>query len=353
MTDIPIPEQDLNNVMNDIIDIRSNPTSMIERFNIVLYSLKGFKKNEATVFFIENLIEELAKLEPLPQMKIDPFLGTIAKKILNASEKLKINADKLSEHQINEIVKPYIKNYGHFNVLYDTHSSSTKFLTKSVLKDDVQKMGFDAPNITKIFDENVTTIGAGGRLVGKTGYYVIVMVDKYEKFEERTDINEKELKDIQQIFSMIDANKDDIITPDEFNQIANKTSVKFSWPGIAGFGKLLFRKDPKKGVTLNDFIDTIILYGSQNGNSQKGSSQNDDWIRRIFDLYCDNYENDTISLEGLKKLANELEAEPYKGELNLLYKFAVDKNSVISFNEFRDHMKNEVKKGNIKIPKNL
>merc|ERR1711957_456550 len=100
--------------------------------NIVLYSLKGFKKNEHTVAFIERFIEELDLMDPLPKIEMDPFLNKVAQKILNASEKMKINPDKLTEEEIQNIVKPLIKNYEYLNIIYDTHSNAHKLLTKIV-----------------------------------------------------------------------------------------------------------------------------------------------------------------------------------------------------------------------------
>ena len=338
----PIPQKDLDIVMNDIIGIRSEPETMIERFNIVLYSLKGFKKNENTVHFIERFIEELSLMAPLPKMQIDPFLGTVAKLILDASEKKKVNADKFTDEQIQDIVKPLINNYENLNIIYDTHLNSSKYLTKLVLKEDSKGTGFESHNVITLFDETTNLIGAAGRLVGRTGHYLIITIDKYDKIENRTDITKEEFNEFKRIFEMFDIDNDGFITPEEFKEIISK--IKFVWPLIGKFGKLLFEKNPAKGAHLNEFIDAILKFGL---------FENDDVIRRIFDLYCDDAENDTLSLLGLKRIANELETEPHRGDVSLLYKFAVDKNASVTYTEFRAYIKSEVKSGNIVLPKKL
>lgn len=344
MTTTPISQENLDIVMKDIIGIRSEPLTMIDRFNVVLYSLKGFKKNEETVIFIERFIEELGIMEPLPKMEIDPYLSTIADKIFKASEKMKVNPDRLSDHDLNDIIKPWIKNYQNLNIIYDTHSNPNKFLTKIVLKEDKEKSGFESPNVINLFDLSTTKIGAAGKQVGRTGQYLVVTVDQYDKVEKRDDITEEEYNEFKRLFNLFDTDHDGIITIKEFNEIINSTGVKFSWPLIIKFSKVLFDKDHRGGVTLDNFIDAIIKFGT---------FENDDVIRRIFELYYDDPENDTISMSGLRKITNDLEVEPYRGDMNLLYKFAQDKNTTVSYVEFRDYIKSEIKKGNIKLPKKL
>jgi len=339
-----LSQKDLNTIMDDIITIRSNPKFMVERFNIVLYSLKGFKKNESTVYFIEKFIEELEIMEPLPEMKHDNFLSMVAQKLLIASEKMKKNPDKFTEDELQNILKPYIKNYETFNVFYDTHNNASKLLTKIVLKEDNKGTGFDSPNVLALFDETTAFIGSAGRLIGKTGHYLIVTVDeKYEKVQKRNDLSEEEFEEYKRLFKLFDIDDDGILTPKEFEEIMNKTGIKYTWPLIIKFQKLLF-KDPKIGVNLNEFIDAIINFGL---------FENDDVIRRVFDLYRDDTENDTLSLNGLKRIANDLETEPHRGDVNLLYKFAVNKNASVTYTEFRDFIKKEIKKGNIILPKKL
>lgn len=340
----PLKQEDLDTVINDIIAIRSEPETMIERFNIVLYSLKGFKKNESTVFFIEGFINELTNLDPLPRMEVDPFLGEVAQKILNASEKMKVNPEKFSESEINNIVKPLIKNYENLNIIYDTHTNASKFLTKIVLKEDSRGSGFDSPNVITLFDTSTNYIGGAGRLIGRTGHYLIVTIDKYDKIQKRTDISEEEYNRYKILFKTFDTDNDGILTPKEFEDIINQTGIKNSWPLILKFQKLLFANDPNRGVNLEEFIDAIIKFGL---------FDNEDAIRRVFELYCDDTENDTISLLGLKRIANDLDVEPHKGDVNILYKFAVDKNTNVSWVEFRDFIKKGIKKGDIVIPKKL
>ena len=107
------------------------------------------------------------------------------------------------------------------------------------------------------------------------------------------------------------------------------------------FQKLLFKDSNVTGANLDEFIDASIKFGV---------FDSDDVIRRVFDLYCDDAENDTLSLLGLKRIANELEHEPYKGDVNLLYKFAVDKTAGVTYIEFRDFIKKGLKSGTITLP---
>lgn len=338
-----VKEEDLETIINDIIDIRSDPSTMIERFNIVLYSLKGFKKNETTVYFIEQFIDGLSEMEPAPRLTIDPYLNKVAEKIQKAADKLKIDPDRLKEDQISDIVKPLIRNYEHLNIIYETHSNPTKFLTKYILNQE-RGANFESPNLIALFDSSSNFIGGSGLQVGRTGKYCIVSIDKYEPVKKRSDISEEEYNEYKRLFHLFDIDHDGIITPKEFDEICSQTGIKKSWPQIVKFGKILFEKDPKAGVDLDDFIDAIIRFGL---------FDNEDAIRRIFDLYCDDPENDTLSMVGLKRIANDLEVEPYRGDMNLLYKFAVDKNASVTYKEFRDYIKAEVRKGNIVLPQRI
>jgi Ca2+-binding EF-hand superfamily protein len=340
MTSGPLPQNELDVVMKDIIDIRSNPKTMVERFNIVLYSLKGFKKNEATVAFIESFIEELQIMEPLPKIQIDPFLGMVAQKVLDASEKRKITPDKIPVDELNLIVKPFMKNHGQIRVIYDTHSSGAKFLTKIILKEDPKGHGFDNPLLEILFDESLTKLGSAGRMIGRTGHYLILAVEKYEKIEKRSDLTDEEFSEFKRIFKLFDIDDNGTLTPKEFDEIVNKPGVRASWPLISVFQKLLFVND-SEGASLDDFIDTCLSFGV---------FDSEDVIRRIFNLYRDDIENDTLSLTGLKRIVNDLEIEPYKSEVNLLHRFAYDKNTSATYKEFRDFIRTGIKNKTIVVP---
>jgi Ca2+-binding EF-hand superfamily protein len=299
--------------------------------------LKGFKKNESTVFFIEKLIEELKIMDPLPELKTDAYLGVIAQKILLVADKKKVQPDTLSDEELEEILKPLIKNYENFNVIFETHSTGSKLLTKLLVKEG---SSLESDHIIKLFDESSNYIGISGKMVGRTGYYVIVTVDKYEKIENRNDMSEEEFNEYKRLFRLFDTNLDGLIYLDEFNEVVTHPGVKALWPMISILGNFFFPKD-RKSINLNEFIDSILLFTCLD---------NDDAIRRIWNLYCDDIDNDTLSLVGLKKLANDLEVEPHRNNINMIYKFAVDKNSMVTYKEFRDFIKSEVKKNNIKLP---
>jgi Ca2+-binding EF-hand superfamily protein len=344
MTSTPLSLNDLETVMKDIIAIRSEPKTMIEKFNIILYSLKGFKKNESTVYFLENFIHELNIMEPLPKFEIDPYLGMVAQKILDASEKKKVQPDKLSNDEINIIAKPYMRNYDQINLIYETHNSASKFLGKIVLREDPRGNGFESPTLSILFDDSLTKIGAAGRMIGKTGHYLILTVDNYEKYEKRSDLTDEEYSEYKRIFKLFDIDDDGILEVSEFNEIVNRPGVKASWPLIGVFQKLLFKNGAIDGANLNDFIDTIINFGL---------FDNDDVIRRIFNLYRDDVENDTLSLVGLRRVTNDLEIEPHKTDVNNWYRTAYDKNTFVTYKEFYDFIKKEQKAGRIALPRKL
>jgi Ca2+-binding EF-hand superfamily protein len=399
----------LETIKNDIISIRSNPKSIISRFNIVLYSLKGFKNNEEITIFIERFIEDLSTRKSLPNLEIDPYLVNVANEILNESEKMNVNPDNLTVEEMNKIVNPFIKNYQNLNIIYDTHANPSKFLCKIILKSGEKGSGYSNPNINILFDESVSKIGAAEKNKGKLGHYLILFIDKYEKVNTETEedketkpeinsniVNENVLeknsesnlnKDFNQeadllenknFFQIFDSDNNGFIEPNEFNEIVTKTGIKNSWPLISKFGEILFSKNPNEGVNFEDFIEALITFEKnqteeenkkQEGYEVKEKNENgneDIIIRKIFEVYCDDIERDSISLEGLKRIAIDLESETGTGngtkidsitntinnnnhEGNIFFKFAIEKNSLCNFIDFKNFIKNEIKNGNVKL----
>lgn len=346
MTTVPIPLKDIQTVMKDINSFREDPKTMIERFNVVLYSLKGFKKNEQTVQFIEEFIEELNIMDALPPITLDPFLSMVAQKIQDAADKKNISPDKFEDDELVNITKPFMRNFGErIHVVCENHSSAAKFLVKAILKEDPKRgQGFENPFLYTFTDAQLTKMGGAGKMIGKTGHYLLIFVEKYEKFEKRGDLTDEEFKEFKRVFKLFDSDDNGTLTPEEFSEIVDKPGVRAQWPLINVFQKLLFSGGHEFGASLDEFIDACLDFGGLS------STNNEDIIRRIFNLYRDDSDNDTLSLTGLKRIVNDLEVEPQMGEINLLHRFTYDKNIKTDYNEFRDFIKKGIKNGSIKMP---
>ena len=84
------------------------------------------------------------------------------------------------------------------------------------------------------------------------------------------------------------------------------------------------------GITFDDFVDAI--------NDKLGDKESKEGIRRIFDLFIDDPNADTITLSSLKKISKELGENMSDEELKDMLERASKNGVELTFEEFYDIM---------------
>ena len=84
------------------------------------------------------------------------------------------------------------------------------------------------------------------------------------------------------------------------------------------------------GINFDDFVDAI--------NDKLGDKESKEGIRRIFDLFIDDPNADTITLSSLKKISKELGENMNDKELKDMLEIASKNGVELTFEEFYDIM---------------
>ena len=137
---------------------------------------------------------------------------------------------------------------------------------------------------------------------------------------------------IKEAFELFDANDGKIdarevkeamvnIGYDEKNPVVYQVVTELDTPRNTNAG----------GASFDDFCQTV--------NNRLPDKETDDDLRRIFDLFVDDPDSDTTSLESIKRVADELGENIEEGELNAMLNKASKAGSRLTFEDFVAIMK--------------
>ena len=139
---------------------------------------------------------------------------------------------------------------------------------------------------------------------------------KGSKRVERPGLSSEEVDEIKQAFDLFDTNGTGKIDPKELK--AAMQSLGFD------------SKNPTIYQLIDDFVDAI--------NDKLGDKESKEGIRRIFDLFIDDPNADTITLSSLKKISKELGENMSDEELKDMLERASKNGVELTFEEFYDIM---------------
>jgi Ca2+-binding EF-hand superfamily protein len=221
-------------------------------------------------------------------------------------------------------------------------------INKIILKKDEDKnvYGEKNSNHVKLFDVQAKYCGIAAKKIDRITYYVIVLVDEFEKNKKFNSdlVSQKELDEYRELFDLFDDDKDGLIMPKDFNEQLESKGIAKNMPSILKFAKYFNDPKFKRGVDFDGFVEAIVEFGNLDG---------EEGIRRIFELYIDDIDQYTITLIGMKRIVKELNSGELQDQIHDLFKYAINKDVDLTYQEFRDHVLRGIHEGRIKIPKKI
>ena len=155
---------------------------------------------------------------------------------------------------------------------------------------------------------------------------------KGSKRVERPGLSSEEVDEIKQAFDLFDTNGTGKIDPKELKAAMQSLGFDSKNPTIAQLIADLDTPESERngGITFDDFVDAI--------NDKLGDKESKEGIRRIFDLFIDDPNADTITLSSLKKISKELGENMSDEELKDMLERASKNGVELTFEEFYDIM---------------
>ena len=157
-------------------------------------------------------------------------------------------------------------------------------------------------------------------------------VTKQQKKVERPGLSQDEGEEIRQAFDLFDTNGTGRIDPKELK--AAMQSLGFDTKNPTIFQLIADLDTPeaakKWGIEFESFVEAI--------NNKLGDKETQDGIRRIFDLFVDDPQSETITLSSLRRSARELGEQMSNEELKDMLERASSNGTELTFEEFYDIM---------------
>ena len=155
---------------------------------------------------------------------------------------------------------------------------------------------------------------------------------KVVKKVERPGLSTEEIDEIRQAFDLFDTNGTGKIDPKELKAAMQSLGFDSKNPTIYQLIADLDTVEAAKngGIDFDQFVDSI--------NNKLGDKESKEGIRRIFDLFIDDPNSDTITLTSLKKIARELGENMTSEELKDMLERASANGTELTFDEFYEIM---------------
>lgn len=155
---------------------------------------------------------------------------------------------------------------------------------------------------------------------------------KQDKKVERPGLSQDEVDEIRQAFDLFDTNGTGKIDPKELKAAMQSLGFDSKNPTIFQLiAELDTPESAKKGgIEFDSFVEAI--------NNKLGDKESKEGIRRIFDLFIDDPNSDTITLSSLRRIARELGEQMSNEELKDMLERASSNGTELTFEEFYDIM---------------
>ncbi len=149
---------------------------------------------------------------------------------------------------------------------------------------------------------------------------------------ERPGLSNEEVDEIRQAFDLFDTNGSGKIDPRELKAAMQSLGFDSKNPTIFQLIAELDTPEAAKqgGIDFDAFVEAI--------NNKLGDKETKEGIRRIFDLFIDDANSDTITLAALRRIARELGENMTNEELKDMLERASSNGTELTFEEFYDIM---------------
>ena len=149
---------------------------------------------------------------------------------------------------------------------------------------------------------------------------------------EKSGLSNDEVDEIRQAFDLFDTNGTGKIDPKELKAAMQSLGFDTKNPTIYTLIADLDTPEAAKngGVNFDDFVGSI--------NNKLGDKESKEGIHRIFELFIDDPNADTITLSSLKKIAQELGENVSAEELKDMLERASANGTELTFDEFYEIM---------------
>jgi centrin-1 len=319
-------------VHSDINELRTNPTSMIKRFEVARTGASRFKGKGSSDFIneINKVLDMLSTIKPISNIQLNKALQKVAENTLQEF----VTAGKFdnSDSGIRKLTEGIAEGYGPIYIIKDEGADTPDDVINKIMLD---KKDTKRVNRKYLQGGDIKAIGIANQKHNNENITIIVLADKAEEFKVKTAPKklrtDDDLDEIKQAFDWYDIHQIGKIDPKETMAAMRSLGYHIKNPTMFEIISSLdtIENHNAGGVDFDTFVDHVL--------GKISDTQTKDGLLRIFNLFIDDYRDNTISLGSLKKILHEMNYKYRESEL----KEMVEKSNPsyeLTFEEFYDFM---------------
>lgn len=314
------------NLYEKVNCFRTTPETFSHKFDIVSKALSRTKKNS-----VESLeLQEIRKfISENKNLNLEPFslsygLCKTAEAIIRTVIQTGNQYYSITKDSISKIASTYLTNHVGLFYICD-HGDLEHFIVRMLIST------YDPDRTYKkaIFSKDLKYIGFASREYQEEELNIVLLAEDIE--EKHVSDEETELKEI---FDILDQNGNELIDPFAIKEamLALQFDIKnFKFVEMfEKFENIVKKQKDYKGIDFQTFKEIITSY-YVNVDSNKRSKSD---YRKIFEIFVDDSESNTISINNLKRISLHLDENLNSDELKKFMKWISSNGSELNFEEF-------------------
>ena len=139
---------------------------------------------------------------------------------------------------------------------------------------------------------------------------------------------DEEIEEIKRVFNKYDINKTGKINPKRFLKEMSSMGLDMKAPYIYKLMKEYDTEEVEKngGIPIDEVFKAI--------NNKLGNTESEDGLKKIFDLFKENPDDNILTLNGLKEIASSLGIKVSDEEIKNMLERASQSGEGLTFDEF-------------------
>ena len=148
------------------------------------------------------------------------------------------------------------------------------------------------------------------------------------KEEMKDGLLDEEIEEIKRVFNKYDINKTGKINPKRFLKEMSSMGLDMKAPYIYKLMKEYDTEEVEKngGIPIDEVFKAI--------NNKLGNTESEDGVKKIFDLFKENPDDNILTLNGLKEIASSLGIKVSDEEIKNMLERASQSGEGLTFDEF-------------------
>lgn len=319
-------ENFISDFLLEINKFRVKPTSIEKKLDTFKLGLSRFKNKQNIEFIgeIEKFGKTLSSLKKMPQFRLNDDLSDAAnKEIFNVPFGKKYQHFIKGDTLKGKIPDKYL-DQNCLMIIDDGVDSPESFLLKMLM----DRMDKDKLGRKYLLDSKYTELGIGLITGPDNDFNIIVVFCQFYVEDKKVELPDYDLGELKRAFDLFDVNKIEKIDPKETTKAMNLIGFDKKNPELY---KILQELESK-----GDLIDFPTFAWHICGKISDRESK--EGLQTIFNLFIDDWEDETISIFALKRIVKELDDKEAQQEVDRLLNYKGAASMKLDFDQFYEFM---------------